>query len=171
MNAETAIRIAALLDANHVASLATSGPDGPHAASVFYVRDGLALLWVSDPKSRHSTELAANARVAVTVAPDYFDYDEIQGVQISGRASVMSGESERAKARLMLEARYPCLKRMSEGPPALREAYQRADFFRLEPTRLVLIDNSRGFGHKDILEPGDNPTRLLQQLGAKEALR
>ena len=171
MNAETAIRIAALLDANHVASLATSGPDGPHAASVFYVRDGLALLWVSDPKSRHSAELAANARVAATVAPDYFDYDEIQGVQISGRASVMSGESERAKARLMLEARYPCLKRMSEGPPALREAYQRAEFFRLEPTRIVLIDNGRGFGHKDILEPGDNPTRLLQQLGAEEALR
>lgn len=171
MNAETVVRIAALLDANHVASLATSGPDGPHAASVFYVRDGLALLWVSDPKSRHSTELAANARVAATVAHDYFEFADIRGVQISGHAHAITDASERAKARLMLEARYPCLKRMSEGPPALREAYQRAEFYRLEPTRLVLIDNSRGFGHKDTLEPGDNPTRLLQQLGAKEALR
>jgi hypothetical protein len=26
------------------------------------------------------------------------------------------------------------------------------EFYRLEPTRMVLIDNSRGFGHKDTLD-------------------
>jgi uncharacterized protein len=190
MSAETAIRIAAFLDANHVVSLATCGSDGPHAASVFYVRDGLALLWVSDPKSRHSTELEANARVAATVAPDYFEFADIRGVQISGKAHMITDASEHAKARLMLHARYPSLKRMSEGPPGLQEAYQRVEFYRLEPTQLVLIDNSRGFGHKDTLELGENsakamiqsifaePTanpastaqpQLPQQLGTKEA--
>ena len=159
MNAETASRIAAFLDANHVVSLATCGPDGPHAASVFYVRDGLALLWVSDPVSRHSIELAADARVAATVAPDYFEFADIRGVQISGRAHVIADASERAKATRLLHARYPSLQRLSEGPPTLREAYQRAEFYRLEPTRLVLIDNSRGFGHKDTLELGENSTK------------
>src|SRR5208282_2515604 len=163
MSAETVIRIAAFLDANHVVSLATCGSDGPHAASVFYVRDGLALLWVSDPKSRHSTELEANARVAATVAPDYFEFDAIRGVQISGQAHVITDASERANARLMLQARYPSLKRLSEGPPALREAYQRAEFYRLEPAWLVLIDNTRGFGHKDTLELGENSTRAMVQ--------
>jgi hypothetical protein len=43
---------------------------------------------------------------------------------------------------------------MSEGPPALREAYQRVECYPLVPTRLVLIDNSRSFGHKDTLELG-----------------
>jgi nitroimidazol reductase NimA-like FMN-containing flavoprotein (pyridoxamine 5'-phosphate oxidase superfamily) len=61
MSADTAVRIATFLDANHVMSLATCGAEGPHAASVFYVRDGLALLWVSDPESRHSAQLEANA--------------------------------------------------------------------------------------------------------------
>jgi len=161
MSAETAIRIATFLDANHVMSLATCGAEGPHAASVFYVRDGLALLWVSDPKSRHSTELEANARVAATVAPDYFDYDDIRGVQISGQARVITDASERANARLILHARYPFLKQMSESQQALRGAYQRVEFYRLEPTRLVLIDNSRGFGHKDILELGENSTKAM----------
>jgi hypothetical protein len=32
------------------------------------------------------------------------------------------------------------------------------EFYRLEPTRLVLIDNCRGFGHKETLELGENPT-------------
>ena len=161
MSAETATRIAAFLDAHHVVSLATCGPDGPHAATVFYVRDGLALLWVSDPNSRHSAELAADARVAATVAPDYFEFDDILGVQISGRAHAIADASERANAELMLQARYPSLKRMSEGLPTLREAYERAKFYRLEPTRLVLIDNSRGFGHKDTLELGGNATEAM----------
>ena len=161
MSAETATRIAAFLDAHHVVSLATCGPEGPHAATVFYVRDGLALLWVSDPNSRHSVELAANARVAATVAPDYFEFDDILGVQISGRAHAIADASQRANAELLLQARYPSLKRMSEGLPTLREAYERAKFYRLEPTRLVLIDNSRGFGHKDTLELGGNATEAM----------
>lgn len=144
-------------------SLATCGPDGPHAATVFYVRDGLALLWVSDPNSRHSAELAADARVAATVAPDYFEFDDILGVQISGRAHAIADASERANAELMLQARYPSLKRMSEGSSAFREAYERAEFYRLEPTRLVLIDNSRGFGHKDTLELGASAAKATSR--------
>jgi uncharacterized protein YhbP (UPF0306 family) len=161
MSAETVTRIAAFLDANHVVSLATCGPGGPHAVTVLYVRDGLALLWVSDPNSRHSAELAANACVAATVAPDCFEFDDILGVQIAGRAHAIADASERVKAKLKLQARYPSLNRVSEGPPALREAYERAEFYRLEPTRMVLIDNSRGFGHKDTLELGGHATGAM----------
>jgi uncharacterized protein YhbP (UPF0306 family) len=128
---------------------------------VFYVRDGYALLWVSDPKSRHSANLAADGRVAATVAPDYFDMDDIRGVQISGRAHVI-GASHRPNARGLLEARYPCVHRLAQGPPALREAYARMELYRLEPSRMVLIDNGRGFGHKDILD--------LQQIASLQTL-
>jgi uncharacterized protein len=160
VKAETAIRIATFLDAHHVVSLATCGRDGPHAANVFYARDGFALLWVSDPNSRHSAALAADARVAATIACDHRDFAYIVGVQISGHARAITGGSERSHARRALEARYPYLARLSQGLPALREAYARAEFYRLEPTRIVLIDNSRGFGHKDTLEFGGLPTAL-----------
>jgi uncharacterized protein YhbP (UPF0306 family) len=152
MDAETLTRVISFLDAHHVVSLATCGREGPHAANVFYVRDGLALLWVSDPESRHSTDLAADPRIAATVAPDYSDMDDIRGVQISGYANMITGASDRTNARLLLEARYPCVKRLSEGQSALLEAYENISFYRLEPTRMVLIDNSRGFGHKDTLD-------------------
>lgn len=152
MSAETAARIIAFLDAHHVMSLATAGRDGPHAANVFYVRDGFALVWVSDPKSRHSVELAADSRVAATVAPDYFDFGDIRGVQIAGRAQVITSAPDRAKTRALLEDRYPALRRLAEGPPALQEAYARVEFYRLEPERMVLIDNTRGFGHKETLD-------------------
>ena len=55
------------------------------------------------------------------------------------------------------------------GPPALREAYQRVEFYRLVPTRLVLIDNSRGFGHKDTLELGENSTKAARGLAMRSS--
>ncbi len=145
-------RIAAFLDTHHVMSLATLGSHGPHAASLFYARDGLTLFWVSDPASRHSVELAADARVAATIARDYADYATIQGLQISGRARALVADAERAGARKILETRYPFLRQLLDAD--VRDRYARAQIYRLDVARFVLIDNTRGFGHKDVLELG-----------------
>jgi uncharacterized protein len=147
---ELADRIAALLDAHHVMSLATVGPDGPHAASLFYARDGFALFWVSDPTSRHSVELEAGATVAATIATDYADYATIQGLQLSGRARRLADDAELARARTILETRYPFLKQLLDAD--VRDRYARAQIYRLDVVRFVLIDNTRGFGHKDVLD-------------------
>jgi uncharacterized protein YhbP (UPF0306 family) len=169
MNAQTATRIAAFLDAHHVMSLATCGHGNPHAANLFYVRDGFALIWVSDPKSRHSADIEDNACVAATIAPDCFDIDEIRGVQISGHAHEMSGEGARAHARRLLEARYPRVKPLFGASSAMREVYARMEFYRLEPTRMVLIDNSHGFGHKETLELETLPADRLLELSSATA--
>jgi uncharacterized protein YhbP (UPF0306 family) len=144
-------RVAAFLDEHHVMSLATSGAHGPHAANLFYARDGFALFWVSDAASRHSVELVADGRVAATIARDFSDFAAIRGLQLWGRARVVAGD-ERARARAILETRYAFLKAPADG--ALRENYARAEVFRLDIVRCVLIDNARGFGHKDVLEIG-----------------
>jgi len=151
MSAETAARIAAFLDTHHVMSLATSGPEGPHAANLFYARDGFALFWVSDPQSRHSAELEADPHVAATVAPDYRDFAEICGVQISGEAHRLRSAARCGRARALLEARYPFLHRMPNRSD-VKQAYASAEFYRLVPRTLVLIDNRRGFGHKETLD-------------------
>jgi uncharacterized protein YhbP (UPF0306 family) len=152
MAGELAGRIAALLDAHHVMSLATAGPHGPHAANLFYARDGFTLFWVSDPASRHSVELDANGTVAATIARDYSDYAMIRGLQIGGRARRLVDNAERARARGILEALFIFLRQLADG--GVRDVYQHADFYRLDVDRFVLIDNTRGFGHKDVLEPG-----------------
>jgi uncharacterized protein YhbP (UPF0306 family) len=93
---ELRLRIEPFLTEHHVMWLATIGPEGPHAANLFYACDGPSLIWVSDPKSRHSRELETQARVATTIAPDYTDFSIIRGVQIWGVAYKVSG-SERAR--------------------------------------------------------------------------
>jgi uncharacterized protein YhbP (UPF0306 family) len=168
MNAQTVTRIAAFLDAHHVMSLATCGRDGPHATNLFYVRDGFALIWVSDPNSRHSTDIADDEVVAATISPDCFDIDDIRGVQISGHAHGVTTDA-RAHARRLLEARYPRVKSLFEASSAMREVYARMEFYRLEPMRMVLIDNSRGFGHKETLELTTFPADRLRELSSTAA--
>jgi uncharacterized protein YhbP (UPF0306 family) len=154
-------RIAAFLAAHHVLSLATLGAEGPHAANLFYACDGMALVWLSDTDTRHSRHVAADARVAATIAPDYTDFAEIRGVQVFGAARQIVAADERGHHLALLEARYPFLRKLKSGPPKLQEAYARASPYRLQPNRMVLIDNSKGFGHKETLEfPVEGATRI-----------
>jgi uncharacterized protein YhbP (UPF0306 family) len=140
----------AFLDAHHVLSLATVGGDGPHAANLFYARDGYALIWVSDPASRHSRHVEERAQVAATIAHDCCDFPDVQGLQVRGRARRICRPHEVTRARAGLEARYPFLQRLSEGK--LRNAYERAQLYRLEPECIVMIDNQDAFGSKEVLE-------------------
>jgi len=147
---DLADRIGEFLDAHHVMSLATCGPHGPHAANVFYARDGLSLLWVSDRQSTHSTNIGINPQVSATVAPDYRDFDEICGVQIFGNAHPFSEAAACCGARALLARRYPILQHPPD--PMIEQAYSSAVPYQLVPNSIVLIDNRRGFGHKETLD-------------------
>jgi uncharacterized protein len=145
-------QIGIFLAGHHVMSLATVGSSGPHATSLFYACDGLALIWVSKLDTQHSREIEADPRVAATVAPDYSDFANIRGVQISGKARRILAPDDRIRHLAELEARYPFLGQLAAGPLKLRQAYARTAVYRLQPARVVLIDNTKGFGHRDALE-------------------
>jgi uncharacterized protein YhbP (UPF0306 family) len=147
---DLAARIGAFLDAHHVMTLATVGDAGAHAASLMYARKDFTLYWTSDPQSRHSAHIAREARVTATIAPDYTDFRIIRGVQIAGRARRLDGP-EAKEARAALVARYAFLSELAAGPPKLRAAFDQAAYYALVPERITLIDNARGFGHKETL--------------------
>ena len=151
---DVAARVTTFLDAHHVMSLATGGPDGPQATSVFYVRDGFSLLWLSERQTQHSKALETEGRVGATVAADYLDFDDICGLQVFGEAHRIVDAAASLRARALLEARYPMLQRLS-GRPVLKRTYETAALYRLAPRKIVLIDNTRGFGHKDTLDFSD----------------
>ncbi len=144
--------IEAFLAAWHTLALATVAEDGSaHAASLLYAPDGLGLVWTSDPRSRHSQYLDARPRVTATVAPDYSDFAAIRGLQMAGEAVRLSGPMEMARAGALLTTRYLFLAKLSGAPAVLRAAWDKASFYRFKPSRITLIDNTRGFGHKATL--------------------
>jgi uncharacterized protein YhbP (UPF0306 family) len=144
-------RIIAVLDEHYVMSLATWGSEGVHAANLFYARDHLSLCWVSDPDTRHSRDIESHARVAATVAAETDDFRTIRGLQIHGSAQRLSGAGRRIELLALMAIRYPFLRSIQDAPKALRAAFGKAQAYRLSPTDIVLIDNTKGFSHKEIL--------------------
>lgn len=145
-----AVRQAALvyLREHQVVTLATQGPQGLWAAAVFYVNDGFDLIFLSAGHTRHARNIAAEPHVAATIQEDYKDWPAIKGIQLEGDVVELRGEvRETAVARY--RSKYPFL---AQAEPQIQDALTRVNWYRLRPTRLYFIDNSKGLGHRDQVE-------------------
>lgn len=148
-------RIAAYLRAHHTMTLATAagGPDGvpeAHAASVFYAVDSrLRLVFVSKPSSRHGAHIVAGSRVAATVTEESQEWQEIQGVQLWGRAEMLSGAA-RARGMAVYLRRFPFVRDLLAQPRLAVLATELA-VFRVTAERFALTDNRMGFFGREVL--------------------
>jgi len=156
-------RIAEFLAAHHVVTLATCEGGAVHAASLMYAPDGFSLIWMSDPKSRHSQELERNPRVAATIAPDYTDFAEIRGLQIAGTAMRLASAGDILHGTTLMLGRYGFLRTLATAPESLRKAFNRSGFYRLQPETITLIDNTVAFGHKETLTIENLPSQISQR--------
>jgi uncharacterized protein len=144
-------RIAEFLAAHHVVTLATGEDGAVHATSLMYALDGFSLIWMSDPKSRHSQEIERNPRVAATIAPDYTDFAAIRGLRIAGTAVRLTSAGDILHGTALMLGRYSFLRELATGPESLRKEFNQSSFYRLQPETITLIDNTINFGHKETL--------------------
>lgn len=151
MSSDLRLRVRDYLAAHHVATLATSGNDGPWAAAVFYVSDGYTLYFLSSPRSRHCRNLQLDPRVAVTIQADCSGWKEIKGVQLDGTVRVLAGEAE-AQARRLYGEKYPLIGQLATLPAAIVEALARVCWYRIDPAHLYFIDNAKTFGSREEVE-------------------
>lgn len=144
------LRIEAFLEAHHVMSLATSGPEGPWSAAVFYASDGLMLYFISAPGSRHSRDIEASGCAAATIHGDVGNWREVRGIQLEGEAARVGG-TERAAALARYARKFPLIADLSSAPREIAAAMTRMEWYRLSPRRVRLVDNTLGFGHREEL--------------------
>ncbi len=133
------------LQTHQVMSLATVGDAGVWNAAVFYVNDGFDLYFLSAEHTRHAQNMAAQPQVAATIQEDYRDWPKIQGIQLEGHVVELHDEARQACIALY-QAKYPFL---AGDDPQIQMAVSRVNWYRLHPTRLYFIDNSKGLGHRD----------------------
>jgi uncharacterized protein len=145
------------LKGHNTMTLATSSGDLPWAATVFYASDGLRLYFFSAPESRHCQNIAANGRVAVTVQEDYQDWRKIKGIQLEGRAELVDGVVEKAKAMAIYALKYPEVIKLFTDPTSgvFHKAFLKVKFYCVVPEKLFFIDNAQGFGKRQelLLQP------------------
>jgi nitroimidazol reductase NimA-like FMN-containing flavoprotein (pyridoxamine 5'-phosphate oxidase superfamily) len=68
--------------------VATTGPDGPHATALWFGWDGACLWLYSIVGSQRWADLGRDPRISVLVDTAHH-YQELRGVEISGRAEVV----------------------------------------------------------------------------------
>jgi uncharacterized protein YhbP (UPF0306 family) len=148
-------RIAAYLRAHHTMTLATAatGPDGDpeaHAATVFYAVDSrLRLVFVSKQTSRHGVHILGGSRVAATVTEESQEWQDIQGVQLWGRAETLSGAARVGGMAVYLR-RFPFVRDLLAQPRLAALAAELA-VFRVTAERFALTDNRSGFFGRELL--------------------
>lgn len=139
------------LKAHHSLTVASCGAEGVWGAAVFYVNDGFRLYFLSAPTTRHSRNIARDARVAVTIQDDCADWRQIKGIQAEGQA-VEVGGAEESRARELYGAKFPVVGKLAQAPAVIVKALTKVRWYRFEPERLYFIDNSAGFGHREAVD-------------------
>lgn len=115
-------------------TLATSGSEGPWAATFTYVNDGPDLYFWTRPGSTTSNQIDANPTAAFAIDEYSEDWRQTKGVQGRGKVSVVQGE-DIAKAADLFGQKYPELR------PGSTTAVV---FFHIDADALEYIDNSKG---------------------------
>ncbi len=131
--------------------LATVGSDGAWATPVFYVNRGFKLYFLSEAKTRHSQNLQENEVVAAAITEDYQEWQAIQGLQIQGRALLVTSPAEKALATAAYLRKFPAVRHILEAPSQFR-GVKAARWHCLVSEVLRLTDNTKGFGSRFELE-------------------
>lgn len=84
----SAEELSSFLGEQHTCRFATTGPDGPHVAPVWFVWDGQAIWVYSLTRSQRWANVTRDPRVAVVI-DDGHHYHELRGVEIEGQATAV----------------------------------------------------------------------------------
>jgi uncharacterized protein YhbP (UPF0306 family) len=136
------------LEQHTVITLATQGSLGLWAAAVFYASEKYDIYFISAGHTRHAQNMAETHQVAGTIQEDYHDWAAIKGIQLEGFVELLSGPAKE-RAITIYGDKYPLIK-AANGP--IQSALEDMNWYRLAPERVYLVDNSKGFGHRDVVE-------------------
>ncbi len=131
------------LRAHRKMTLATVTLDGrPIAHTVEYVSDDSPTLFFTTRKTtRKAQNIMKNANVSFAVDEDYDDWMKIQGVQVEGRATILSEEKDIKYAMDLFLKKFPFVSEFTPDPDMV--------LIKIVPTAGFFLDNTKGFAHRD----------------------
>jgi uncharacterized protein YhbP (UPF0306 family) len=133
---------------HNVLNLAYHDEQGMGACAVWFAVTGdLTCYFLSALSTRHGKALANGAEVAFTVQQDEQHWRSIQGVQGTGWCQRVPTE-QRDAAWQAYSSRFPFV---LEPFRSIAAALDAVTLWSITPRWLRLIDNTKGFGHKDEL--------------------
>jgi len=144
-----------LLNEVNTMTLATCVEGIPWATDVYFAPDGFDLVFWSSPNSRHCRNLDINPRGAATIHPVVASWQEIQGLQIEGVRRPVEGVVAKARASAAYFRKFPFARALLADPRGATSTLIKATAQILQPSRILYLDNTLGFGTRFALSLQD----------------
>jgi uncharacterized protein len=143
----------AQLSRHNVLTLAYLDHEGPGACAVWFAAtESLTCYFLSALTTRHGVALAHGGQVAFTIHKDEQDWRTIQGIQGRGFCQPVAPEY-RESAWQAYSGRFPFV---IQPFRTIAAALASVTLWSITPSWLRLIDNAKGFGHKEELNCASN---------------
>jgi general stress protein 26 len=127
-------------------TIATVRPDGyPQATTVNYVSDGLIIYFGCAAESQKARNVACNDKVSLTITLPSFNWEEIRGLSMGGKASPVTDPAEISRVSELMLRKFPQILRYAlAGKKGLF-------LVRVTPEVISVLDYRKGFGHTDLV--------------------
>jgi Pyridoxamine 5'-phosphate oxidase len=136
--------ILAILKSAGDMTIATIRPDGyPQATTVSYVSDGFAIYFGCAAESQKARNITCDDKVSLTVTLPYFNWEEIRGLSIGGRASPVTDPKEINRVSELMLRKFPQILRYA------LTGKKGVFLVRITPEVISVLDYRKGFGHTD----------------------
>jgi len=145
MSKEILEKVIDYLNNHKYLSLGTVTAEGaPQVHTLAYVSEGTAIYFVTNSNTRKVKNIEGNPAVALTVDGDYENWQNMQAVQASGKASIIMDPLEIKKASELLLKKFPQFANLPPDPDMI--------FIRVDLTEAYYLDSTVSFGHRDRVE-------------------
>ena len=143
--------IQAVLEQGTDLTIATLLPDGaPHATTVSYASEGLAIFFGCGAGSQKAHNLANDDRVAATINLPYSDWSEIRGLAIRGHACRLAPGERADEIGLLFVRKFP------EVAQFVAPEMEPLVLYEIVPESISWLDYRRGFGHVEYVTTGEH---------------
>jgi general stress protein 26 len=135
-------KISDYLQSHNILTLATVTAEGkPQAHTVTYVNEGTTVYFGTLKDTRKARNIMNNSSVAFTVDEDYPDWNVIQGIQMSGQASLLTDQGELERIGKMYMEKFPQAADLPKSENMI--------MIKITATNGYFLDNTKGFTHRD----------------------
>lgn len=127
-------------------TVATAAADGqPNAATIFFTNAGTDIYFNTASEGQKARNIRANSKVAIAMTepgPVPATDRDIKGIQLFGKAAIL-GDAELSGVPKAIMARHKAFNSATPGKSVV---------VKVMPQKIYLVDYSRGFRHRDLLE-------------------
>lgn len=149
--------ICRFIDHSRYLSLATVSNDKPWSAAVYFVRRDGRFYFFSSPEARHSGQIAVNPRAAATISSAGDGWEDIRGVQMSGRVRAVRSPAEKGSAIRSYLDKFPFVRTFIASQQFRSRMFSGElldlHLFCFEAEEAFYQDNRLGFGRRYPIPP------------------